>query len=115
MERKISSNIENISNSSINDTVNCKPINNTNCSIVDRETLLRQIMEADFIIKDLNLYLDTHPCCERALCLFDEFQKKSDRLRRLYSESYGPLTISDNLDNSTWQWIRNPWPWERMV
>lgn len=80
-----------------------------------REELLKQIMEVDFMIKDLNLYLNTHPCCEKAMCLFNDFQKKSKKLREIYSENYGPLKIEDNLGNETWEWIKSPWPWERMV
>ena len=80
-----------------------------------REKLLEEIMEVDFMIKDLNLYLNTHPCCPKGINLFNEFQKKSNRLREIYSEQYGPLTIEDNLDTATWQWVKNPWPWERMV
>ena len=81
----------------------------------NREELLKQIMEADFMLKELNLYLNTHPCCQKAIMLFNEFQKKSNRLKAIYSESYGPLTVKDNTDNSTWEWIKSPWPWERMV
>lgn len=80
-----------------------------------REELLKEIMEVDFMIKDLNLYLNTHPCCQKGINLFNEFQKRSNRLREAYSEKYGPLTVEDNLDNTTWQWVKNPWPWERMV
>ena len=80
-----------------------------------REELLKQIMEVDFMIKDLNLYLNTHPCSTKAIQLFNEFQKKSKKLREIYAENYGPLKIEDNLDNDTWQWIKSPWPWERMV
>lgn len=81
----------------------------------NREDLLNQIMEIDFMLKDLNLYLNTHPCSTKAIALFNEFQKRSSKLRSIYTENYGPLTIEDNLDNTNWQWVKSPWPWERMV
>ena len=67
-----------------------------------------------FALKELNLYLDTHPCCEQAICLFNDFNKKSQKLKNIYAEAYGPLTV-DQTSGNTWDWIRNPWPWERMV
>ena len=79
-----------------------------------REELLKQIMEVDFALKELNLYLNTHPCCEQAICLFNDFNKKSQKLKNIYAEAYGPLTV-DQTSGNTWDWIRNPWPWERMV
>lgn len=84
------------------------------CNMASREELMKQIMEIDFVLKDLNLYLDTHPCCEQAMCLYNEFTKKCKKLKNIYAENYGPITV-DQVYTNTWDWIKNPWPWERMV
>ena len=34
---------------------------------VSRKRLMREIMEADFVLKELNLFLNTHPCHRAAL------------------------------------------------
>jgi spore coat protein JB len=80
-----------------------------------RECLLKEIMALDFTLYDLALYLDTHPCDEKALCLFKELMEKVDPLRQKYEECFGPLTMANAATECKWRWIENPWPWERMV
>ncbi len=79
----------------------------------NRLTLLKQIMELQFTLIELNLFLDTHPTCRRAL---ESFKINKDRLLQLsqvYEDNYGPLTIfSDTASNNYWNWIEEPWPWE---
>ena len=100
----------------MDNNTNCNNNNqNCDCPVNDRERLLKEIMQYDFALADLNLYLDTHPCCQKALSLFNEFKSKSDKLRMMYNQMYGPLTIRDENNGTTWQWVENPWPWERMV
>jgi len=42
-----------------------------------KRRLMRQIKETDFVLKDLNLYLDTHPGCKEALEMYNNYEKKS--------------------------------------
>ena len=28
-------------------------------------------------------------------------------------EKYGPITTADTIDDMTFTWINNPWPWEK--
>ncbi len=78
-----------------------------------RENLLKEIMSSDFTCIDLNLYLDTHPCDQRALMLYNTNVQKSKMLREKYERMYGPLTpLSLNYGNS-WRWVESPWPWEK--
>lgn len=79
---------------------------------VSRKRLMREIMETDFVLKELNLFLDTHPCHRAALEKFQRFEKRSAELKCQYQSMFGPLTpsVNDNLD--TWEWIQGPWPWE---
>lgn len=77
-----------------------------------RSSLLQKIMEYDFTKIELNLFLDTHPDDERAIRLFQEASRELDKLVEEYEREYGPLTASTR-DPKHWEWIDDPWPWER--
>ena len=82
------------------------------CDNLNRDELMKLIMENKFAINDMALYLDTHPCDQRALRIHNEYSRKLAELKEMYQEQYGPLTIYYPTGNS-WQWIEGPWPWER--
>lgn len=75
-----------------------------------REEMLKQIKCYAFAIRDLGLYLDTHPDDEKALCLHNSYCKKYKELTDQYQKVYGPLTIYYPCNK--WRWIEEPWPWE---
>lgn len=77
------------------------------------KVLLNRIRQYDFALKELNLYLDTHPNCRRALALFSKYKKLRDDAVREYNANYGPITPDQNNDDQHWSWIDDPWPWER--
>lgn len=79
---------------------------------VSRKRLMREIMETDFVLKELNLFLDTHPCHREALEKFCKYEKKSAVLKAEYEKMFGPLVPSANNNVETWEWIQGPWPWE---
>ena len=72
-----------------------------------------EIMAVDFKLYDLQLYLDTHPFDEDALCMYQNLVNDADELTEEYEEKYGPLTPKSAAGNCEWKWIKNPWPWER--
>lgn len=76
-----------------------------------RQKLLNEVMAADFTLVDLNLYLNTHPCDQRAVMIFTNCVQKAKYLRDCYERMYGPLTASD-ANTCPWPWIKSPWPWE---
>ena len=78
----------------------------------DKNKQMRQIMELDFAVNELTLYLDTHPNDTRALRRHGELAKKSREAKARYEERYGPLTPSAPVSGDTWSWIESPWPWE---
>ena len=85
---------------------NCCCDNNYN-----KESLLREIMALNFAVNDLVLYLDTHPTDSQAICKHNEYVEEVTKLKKEYQKNYGPLTI--NFTSDTWDWIDEPWPWER--
>lgn len=85
---------------------------NRDCS---REQLLRQIDEVSFAVNDIHLFLDTHPCDEKAMEYYREMAEKRRELMKKYAKMYGPLTVDDAIfsDSATWQWMEQPFPWEQ--
>lgn len=79
----------------------------------ERTQMLRKVQEADFAAYDLMLFLDTHPNCQSALTMYKEAVEKGKTLRKEYEAAYGPLTASASSESAPWQWIKNPWPWNR--
>lgn len=79
---------------------------------ISRKRLLREIMETDFVLKELHLFLDTHPCHKMALAKFQKYEQKADALICEYEKLFGPLTPSVNNNSEVWEWNDGPWPWE---
>ncbi|MBR6070243.1 MAG: spore coat protein CotJB [Ruminococcus sp.] len=78
-----------------------------------RCALLRKIKQYDFSLKELNLYLDTHPRCQRALAMFAQYKKLREEAVAEYNDKFGPLTPEQNKNLQSWDWVADPWPWER--
>lgn len=76
------------------------------------QQLLREIQAVNFALIDLNLYLNTHPMDEQALQLHNEYVEKYKMLVQEYEELYGMLTPTET-SSFPWEWINEPWPWER--
>jgi spore coat protein JB len=78
---------------------------------MNRDELLKHITAIDFMLVDLHLYLDTHPCDQDALMRYNAAAMQSKMLREQYERLYGPLTSYRSPSCYPWQWINNPWPW----
>jgi len=78
-----------------------------------KEELLFNILMYKFALKELNLYLDTHPNNSNMLNLYNQYLSEEKKLCNEYERSYGPLTTDSlNLGTNSWSWIKSPWPWE---
>lgn len=79
-----------------------------------RNDLLKHINEVSFAVDDVKLYLDTHPCDEKALAYFEKYSRMRNEALREYAENYGPLTVDTAIysDSENWNWIDEPWPWQ---
>ncbi len=77
-----------------------------------QSALMTKIKQYDFTLKELNLYLDTHPNCRRALAMFQKYRKLREEAVQEYNEKFGPITPEQNLNTQRWAWIDEPFPWE---
>ncbi len=86
-----------------------------NCCI-DRKSLLEQIYQCEFVLVDINLYLDTHPDCQRAISDYNCYAEQLAMLKKLYTENFGPLENfgnAINIDPEKWLYGTQPFPWQR--
>ena len=65
-----------------------------------------------FALQELALYLDTHPDDKEALELYRTYQRMLHKGKMEYSEKCGPLTHIIPVDDKTYTWLDDPWPWE---
>lgn len=65
-----------------------------------------------FAIQELALYLDTHPEDTEALELYRTYQIMNHKAMMEYSEKCGPLNHKMPVDDKTYTWLCDPWPWE---
>ena len=80
---------------------------------MNRDELLQKIMELDFYIVDLHLYLNTHPDDGEAIQMYNDAVLQNRELRAQYSEKYGMLMSNHCVSAVPWQWIDSPWPWQK--
>lgn len=75
-------------------------------------TALRALQENDFCIQELTLFLDTHPGDEAAMKKLNYHLSKRNELKTAAEKETGPLTNYDH-SGCTWEWVNNPWPWDK--
>ena len=80
---------------------------------MDKEELKQEILRHGFACHELNLFCDTHPNEKSAIEYFHTLRNKLKELIAEYTENYGPLNVLDQKNANYWDWINDPWPWER--
>ncbi len=78
----------------------------------EKAKLLKRVQICDFVLLEMNEFLDTHPNDKEALAYFHKYKKMAEDARRDYTRQFGPLTANDVENTSTWDWIQDPWPWD---
>ena len=78
-----------------------------------REELLLNILMHNFILTELDLYLDTNPKDTNKVNLYNKYLQNKKRLIDEYENTYGPLLL-DGLTGreNDFTWVNRPWPWE---
>jgi spore coat protein JB len=74
--------------------------------------MLNDLQALEFTTFDFHLYLDTHPNDQRALAEYARAHCEAERVKDMYTASFGPLTAEDSINQPCWRWIEEPWPWE---
>ena len=75
----------------------------------NKRELLRAI---DFALVETTLYLDSYPDSCEALAYYHKLLAERQSLADDYAQDCGPLTHRDNTSQTSWQWVKTPWPWE---
>jgi len=73
--------------------------------------LLHELQAIDFVLVELNLYLDTHPTDIQAIQQFNQFAQARAQVAARYEAAYGPL-VQRSFSQAPWQWSETPWPWQ---
>ena len=75
--------------------------------------LLHQLQAIDFVLVELNLYLDTHNRDADAVHQYNQLVKQRWQLAHEYESCYGPLLhFGHSYSGYPWQWDDLPWPWQ---
>ena len=83
--------------------VNRDPLSRTN--LHDLQTLA-------FAMTELGEYLDTHSNDRAAFELFRNYVRLYKEAKERYEANYGPLTQNGTVEQDTYSWLKDPWPWD---
>lgn len=80
-------------------------------SYSEQQKMLLRIQELDFIINDLNLYLDIYPNDMKCFEMFKKCCKELEVLKKKYYEKYQVLELVYDVKDK-YTWIDDPWTWD---
>ena len=75
------------------------------------DTPLAELQALEFVVLELNLYLDTHKDDKEAFNLFKQFSAMEKAAKAAYESKYGPLMVQSAATGDSFQWLSDPWPW----
>lgn len=75
--------------------------------------LLHELQAVDFVLVELNLYLDTHPDDRNAIEQYNHFAQKKQMLKQQFDQKFGPLQgFGNSYTKYPFGWKEAPWPWQ---
>lgn len=75
--------------------------------------LLQQLQAIDFVLVELNLYLDTHPDDANAVQQYNRHVQERWKIAQEFETHYGPLQhFGHSYSDTPWRWDDAPWPWQ---
>ena len=81
--------------------------------MVCKNTVEKRIDAYKFALYDLALYLDAHPCDEKAMQLREIYKARLCQLIDEYEQHYGKYTVTMSDVQDNWnEWVKDPWPWD---
>ena len=75
-------------------------------------TPMHELQAMSFALNELGLYLDTHKEDKEAAEMYQSYSQLYKKALKTYTETYGPLFQWDAADTGSYQWLRDPWPWD---
>lgn len=78
----------------------------------EKSTPLTELMALDFVLDELELYLDTHRDDAEAFATYQSMLALAKEGRQRYTAMYGPISQGDMLGAKKYTWLNNPWPWD---
>lgn len=75
-------------------------------------TPLHQLQTLNFAITELGLYLDTHSEDMEATELFNQYVERFTDALQQYERQFGSMTQMGAALGGTYDWLKDPWPWE---
>ncbi len=76
------------------------------------ETPMTEMMAIDFVVDELELYLDTHAGDREAFAMYQTMLAMQKEARERYVSMCGPIQQKDQLGMDRYVWLNGPWPWE---
>lgn len=73
---------------------------------------LHELQALGFAVVELGEYLDTHADDKEALELFRSYVEMYEKGMKEYQQMHGPLMQRESGANGTYDWLKNPWPWD---
>ena len=80
--------------------------------MISKKKAMQFVRETGFAVLDASLYLDTHPCDEKAMDYYNKYKHMYKEAARDYEKNYGPLRLTGVNTCDGWTWTQGPWPWE---
>ena len=71
-----------------------------------------EMMAIDFVVDELELYLDTHAGDAEAFSLYQTMLALKHEALERYVKLCGPVMQSDMLGMNDYAWLNDPWPWD---
>ena len=69
-------------------------------------------LPGDFVVDELELYLDTHAEDQEAFELYQTMLAVKKEAMERYAQRCAPLLQTDQLGMERYAWLDSPWPWE---
>ena len=75
--------------------------------------LLHELQAVDFVLVELNLYLDTHPDDLDAIKQYNFYAHKKQVLKHQFESEFGSLqSFGQSYSHNPFSWPEAPWPWQ---
>jgi spore coat protein JB len=75
--------------------------------------MMEELQQTDFVLVELQLYLDTHPDDANAIQQFNQFSMKRRMIKEQFEAQFGPLQgFGNSYSGYPWGWNDEPWPWQ---